>query len=54
MMYKHKLLYMSKTTGECWESREKAMEAYRAGDEIAVLDWSEALEEWVNRCDWVH
>ena len=48
------VIYMSKSTGECWESKDKAMEAYRAGDEIRLMDWSDTLDCWVCRGEWVH
>ena len=46
--------YMSKQTGECWETKDAAKTAYRAGHDIAVLDWSETLDQWVVRCEWEH
>jgi hypothetical protein len=46
--------YVNKTTGEYTLSQKEAMEWYRNGDEIAVITWSETLQDLVTRVEWVH
>ena len=48
------LHYQNKTTGELITNHNTAMEWYRAGDEVALLDFSETLGEWVERGYWAH
>ena len=45
--------YKNKRTGEKTESHAKAMEWYRAKDEVQIWGWSETLGEWVCRLEWV-
>lgn len=46
--------YMNKTTGEICDRHSIAMEWYRAGDEVALITFSEVLGEWVERGYWEH
>ena len=46
--------YMNKTTGEVTIQKEKAMVWYRAGDEVALMDWSDACGGWLERGYWAH
>ena len=46
--------YVNKTTGDYTLSQKEAMEWYRNGDEIAVITWSETLQDLVTRVEWVH
>ena len=46
--------YMNKSTGELTESHAIAMEWYRDGDEVALIDWSDTLGEWIERGYWAH
>ena len=45
--------FKNKRTGETTESHAKAMEWYRAKDEIEIWGWSETLGEWICRMEWV-
>ena len=46
--------YMNKTTGEVTIQKEKAMVWYRAGDEVALMDWSDTCNGWLERGYWAH
>ena len=48
------IYYMNKTTGEATSDMKLAMQWYREGDEVALLDWSESREEWLERGYWAH
>jgi hypothetical protein len=45
--------FKNKRTGEKTESHAKAMEWYRAKDEVEIWGWSETLGEWICRMEWV-
>jgi len=45
--------FKNKRTGETTESHAKAMEWYRAKDEVEIWGWSETLGEWICRMEWV-
>ena len=49
---KNPIHYMNKTTGEVTDSHSIAMGWYRGHDEVALIDWSEALGEWIERGYW--
>lgn len=51
---KKEINYMNCETGEVTKLHNEAMEWYRAGAEIALIDYSEVLQEWVERMRWVH
>ena len=51
---KKEINYMNCETGEITKLHSEAMEWYRAGAEIALIDYSETLREWVERMRWVH
>lgn len=51
---KKEINYMNCETGEVTKLHSEAMEWYRAGVEIALIDYSETLQEWVERMRWVH
>jgi hypothetical protein len=51
---KRNITYMNCETGEVTEPHSKAMEWYREGVEIALMDYSEVLGEWIERMRWVH
>ena len=48
------IYYVNKTTGEATPDMKLAMQWYREGDEVALLDWSESREEWLERGYWAH
>ena len=48
------ITYMNCTTGEVTENHSKAMEWYRTGAQIDLIDWSDTLNCWVTRGSWVH
>ena len=48
------LHYMNKTTGEITLNKDWAMEWYRGGDEVALMEFSETLGCWVERGYWAH
>lgn len=52
-MKKH-ITYMNCETGEITEIHKDAMEWYRAGVEVALMDYSETLGEWIERGRWIH
>lgn len=47
------ITYMNCTTGEITENHREAMEWYRTGVEIDLIDWSDVLNCWVKRGSWV-
>ena len=46
--------YENKTTGEVTLQKEQAMDWYRAGDEVALMDWSDTCNGWIERGYWAH
>lgn len=46
------ITYVDHNTGEIYDTKAKAMAAYRAGTQIDLYDWSDALGEWVLRGYW--
>ena len=46
--------YMNKTTGEVTADKVQALEWYRGGDEVSLIEFCEVLERWVERCYWAH
>lgn len=44
--------YMNHETGKVYATHALAMEAYRQGVRIDLMDWSETLGEWVMRGYW--
>lgn len=50
---KREQYYKNKRTGERTESHAKAMEWYRAKDEVEVWYWSEVCGEWLCGVEWV-
>ena len=46
--------YMNKTTGEVTADKAQALEWYRGGDEVSLIEFCEVLERWVERCYWAH
>ena len=50
---KREQYYKNKRTGERTESHAKAMEWYRAKDEVEVWYWSETCCEWLCGVEWV-
>lgn len=53
-MKNENLYYMNKNTGEVTKNHSEAVQWYNEGDEVAIIDWSECLQEWITRCEWVH
>ena len=51
---KREIYYINDKNGEATSSHAEAMEWYREGAEIAIMDYSETLEQWVERLRWVH
>ena len=51
---KTNISYMNCATGEWTDRHYAAMEWYRAGDEVALVCYSEVLGEWIERGRWVH
>lgn len=49
---KNHIHYMNKTTGEVTNDHAIAMSWYRERNEIALIDWSETLGEWIERGSW--
>ena len=49
---KREQYYKNKRTGERTESQRRAMEWYRAKDEIEVWYYSETLSEWICGIEW--
>ena len=50
---KRHITYMDCETGEITENHEIAMIWYRKRHNIALMDYSETLGEWVKRGEWV-
>ena len=46
--------YINMSTGEVTENHNTAMEWYREGDEISIVSWSDVLQDWIERLQWVH
>ena len=46
--------YINMSTGEITENHNTAMEWYRKGDEISIVSWSDVLQDWIERLQWVH
>ena len=44
---------MNKETGEITQYHEVAMIWFRKRHDVALMDWSETLGEWVQRGEWV-
>ena len=53
-MTKRHITYMNCDTGEITDCHAIAMEWYRDNIEVALLDFSEVLNEWVERGRWIH
>lgn len=51
---KKNITYMNCETGEITEIHADAMEWYRSGVEVALIDYSETLGEWLERGRWIH
>ena len=48
------IYYINDKSGEATSNHAEAMEWYRTGAEIALMDYSETLGQWVERLRWVH
>lgn len=46
------IYYMNKTTGEVTADKVRALEWYRGGDEVGLIEFCEVLDRWVERCHW--
>lgn len=46
------ITYVNHNTAEVYATKTEAMNAYRAGTQIDLYDWSDALGEWVLRGCW--
>lgn len=44
---------MNAETGEITTSHKEAMDWYRTHINVKLIDWSDALNEWVERGEWV-
>ena len=51
---KNLISYENCTTGEYTDNHNTAMAWYRAGDEVALISYSETLGEWIERGRWIH
>lgn len=48
----NKVTYVDHETGEIYETKALAMEAYRGGHQINLYTWSDVLGEWTMRGYW--
>lgn len=50
---KNSIHYLNLSTGEVTNDHALAMIWYNELNEIALIDWSESLQEWIERGRWV-